>query len=174
MEHPQGHASPRWVGGQEVTSPRMHRLVASLFGTGLILRRVRGSDAGSGTIGGLVALPFALLIGETWGWWGQLVAAALVTAVALWASAAVVSTEGDAGWIVIDEAAGTFISTIGLLGWPAVVAFVVFRIADITKRPFPGVHQADSMPGATGIVLDDVVAGLWALSIGHLLNATVF
>lgn len=152
----------------------MHRLVASLLGTGLILRKVRGSDAGSGTVGGLVALPFALLIGQTWDWPAQLVATFVITVIAIWSSAAVVTDEGDAGWIVIDEAAGTFVSTIGLLGWPAVVAFIVFRIVDITKRPFPGVHRADSMPGATGVVLDDLVAGAWALAIGHLLNATVF
>lgn len=152
----------------------MHRLVASLFGTGLILRSVRGSDAGSGTVGGLVALPFALLVGSTWGWIGQLGAAVVLTTLAFWSSTALAASEGDAGWIVIDEAAGTFVATIGLLGWPAVAAFVVFRIADIAKRPFPGVHQADSMPGAMGIALDDLVAGLWALGIGHLLNATVF
>ncbi len=152
----------------------MHRLVASMFGAGLILRRVRGSDAGSGTIGGLVALPFSLLIGETWGWPGQLVATAALTAAALWSSSAVAAEAGDAGWIVIDEGAGTFVSTIGLLGWPAIVAFVMFRVADITKRPFPGVLQADSMGGGTGIVLDDLVAGVWALAIGHLINATLF
>ena len=152
----------------------MHRLVASLFGTGLILRSVRGSDAGSGTVGGLVALPFALLVGETWGWIGQLIAAVVMTGLAFWSSAAVASSAGDAGWIVIDEAAGTFVATIGLLGWPAVVGFVVFRIADITKRPFPGVQQADSLPGPMGIALDDLIAGVWALGIAHLLNATVF
>ncbi len=152
----------------------MHRLVASLFGVGLLLRRVRGSDAGSGTVAGLVALPLSVLIGSTWGWAGQLVAALVLTLVAYWSTAAVVASEGDAGWIVIDEAAGTFVSTIGLLGWPAVVAFVVFRVADITKRPFPGVLRADSIPGATGVVLDDLVAGLYALAIGHLLSGVVF
>jgi phosphatidylglycerophosphatase A len=30
------------------------------------------------------------------------------------------------------------------------------------------------MEGATGIVLDDVVAGIWALAIAHLINATLF
>jgi phosphatidylglycerophosphatase A len=75
---------------------------------------------------------------------------------------------------VIDEAAGTFISTIGLLGWPALIAFGLFRLVDITKRPFPGVQRADSMPGPAGITLDDVVAGLWALGIAHLINATLF
>ena len=160
--------------GQAVSVALVHRLVASMFGAGLLLRRVRESDAGSGTVGGLVALPFALLIGATWGWMGQLVAALVLILVAYWSTTALVGSEGDAGWIVIDEAAGTFVSTIGLLGWPAVVAFVVFRVADITKRPFPGIAQADSMPGATGVVLDDLVAGVYALAIGHLLNAAVF
>jgi phosphatidylglycerophosphatase A len=152
----------------------MARLTASLFGAGLILRKLRGSDAGSGTVGGLVALPFAMLAGEAWGWAGQLVAAVIVTGVAYWSSRIVAVDEGDAGWIVIDEAAGTFISTIGLLGWPAVIGFALFRLVDITKKPFPGVHQADSMPGGLGIVLDDVVAGLWALVLGHVINATLF
>jgi phosphatidylglycerophosphatase A len=152
----------------------MARLIASLFGAGLLLRKIRGSDAGSGTVGSLVALPFSILVGEAWGWPGQLVAAVLVTALAFWSSNAVAATEGDAGWIVIDEAAGTFISTIGLLGWPAVIAFGLFRLVDITKRPFPGVQRADSMAGAAGITLDDVVAGLWALGMAHLINATLF
>jgi phosphatidylglycerophosphatase A len=152
----------------------MARLTASMFGAGLILRKIRGSDAGSGTVGSLVALPFALLIGEAWGWPGQLIAALIVTALAYWSARAIAATEGDAGWIVIDEAAGTFVSTIGLLGWPAVIAFGLFRLVDITKRPFPGVYQADSIPGATGIVLDDVVAGLWALGMAHLIDATIF
>ena len=152
----------------------MARLTASLFGAGLILRKIRGSDAGSGTVGGLVALPFALLAGEAWGWPGQLVAAVAVTAVSFWSANAVAAEAGDAGWIVIDEAAGTFISTIGLLGWPAVIAFGLFRLVDITKRPFPGVQRADSMAGPAGITLDDVVAGLWALAMAHLINATLF
>jgi phosphatidylglycerophosphatase A len=152
----------------------MARLTASLFGAGLLLRKIRGSDAGSGTVGSLVALPFAVLVGEAWGWPGQLVATVIVTAIAYWSAKAVAAADGDAGWIVIDEAAGTFVSTIGLMGWPAVMAFALFRLVDITKRPFPGVHQADSMEGPLGIVLDDVVAGLWALVMAHLINAMLF
>lgn len=162
------------MGGPELASPPMARLTASLFGAGLILRRIRGSDAGSGTVGGLVGLILALLVGEAWGWRGQLVAALIVTALAYWSARGVAATEGDAGWIVIDEAAGTLVATIGLLGWPAVIGFGLFRLVDITKRPFPGVYQADSMPGAAGIVLDDVVAGLWALGMAHVIKATIF
>lgn len=125
-------------------------------------------------MGSLVALPFALLIGSNLGWVGQLTAAVVVSLLSYWSSAALVDTEGDAGWIVIDEAAGTFVATIGLLGWPAVIAFIVFRIADITKRPFPGVHQADSMSGGLGITADDIVAGLYALAVGHLIRVALF
>jgi phosphatidylglycerophosphatase A len=50
---------------------------------------------------------------------------------------------------------------------PAVVALAVFRVADITKR-FPGVAQAERLSGATGIVADDLVAGLYGLAAGWL------
>ncbi len=174
MEHPPGDAGPRGAVGSPLTSTRMHRLVASVFGAGLLLGRLRGSDAGSGTVGSLVALPFALLIGQAWGWPGQLIAAVVVTVIAFWSTAGLSDAEGDAGWIVIDEAAGTFVATIGLLGWPALAGFVVFRLADILKTPFPGVHQADSMSGPYGIAADDTVAGLYGLAVGHLVNATLF
>jgi phosphatidylglycerophosphatase A len=152
----------------------MHRLVASFFGSGLLLGRIRGSDAGSGTVAGLIALPISLWLGSRFGWQAQLMGAAILTVAALWSAKTLAPVVGDAGWIVIDEAAGVFIATIGLLGWPALIAFVVFRVADITKRPFPGVHQADALPGAIGITVDDTVAGMYGLAIGHLLNATVF
>jgi phosphatidylglycerophosphatase A len=152
----------------------MHRVVASFFGSGLVLRRITGGDAGSGTVAALVAIPFSLWAGSRLGWQAQLVGAVLLTLASLWSTRPLAIEVGDAGWIVIDEAAGVFIATVGLLGWPAVVGFVVFRIADITKRPFPGVHQADRLPGALGITLDDTVAGLYGLAVGHLLRVTVF
>jgi len=152
----------------------MHRLVASFFGSGLLLRRVRGSDAGSGTVGGIVALAFSLWAGSGLGWPAQLAGAVVLTLASLWSARVLAAEVGDAGWIVIDEAAGVFVATIGLLGWPALIGFVVFRIADITKRPFPGVHQADNLPGALGITIDDTVAALYGLAAGHLVRVTVF
>jgi len=152
----------------------MHRVVGSFFGTGLLLRRLWGSDAGSGTVGALFALPISLWVGSRFGWPAQLAGAALLTILSLWAGRRLAEEEGDAGWIVIDEAAGAFVSTIGLLGWPAIIGFVVFRIADITKKPFPGVHQADSMGGSVGITLDDTFAGLYGLAIGHLFQVALF
>ena len=152
----------------------MHRVVASWFGTGLILGRLRGSDLGSGTVGSLFALPLAVLIGETLGWQWQIGAAVLVTGASVWASRPFVSGEGDAGWICVDEAAGAFIAVIGLQPWPAVAAWVVFRFADIFKHLAPGVSTAEvRLPGAIGVTADDVVAGLYGLAAGHLLQAFV-
>ena len=148
----------------------MARLLASWFGCGLLLRRLRGVDDGSGTVGGLVALVPALLLARA-GWTAQLLAALVVTAVSIWASGRF-SDEGDPGWVVVDEAAGTFIATIGVSIGPALIGFVVFRIADITKR-FPFVKRAEALPGGVGITADDVVAGLWGLAAAWLVQTVL-
>ncbi len=150
----------------------MHRLVASWFGSGLILGKVKGSDAGSGTVGSLLAAVMALVIGSTYGWVAQLAATAMVVILSIWSTNRFVDTEGDAGWMVVDEAAGMFVALIGLSVWPGgVVAFVVFRAADIFKRVFPGVAAAERLPGAVGVTSDDLVAGLYGLAAGHMVQA---
>lgn len=152
----------------------MHRLIASWFGVGLILGRIRGSHLGSGTVGALFALSVALLVGHWLGWQAQVAAAAVVTAASVWSAKPFVATEGDAGWICVDEAAGAFIAVIGLGLWPGVVvAWLVFRSADIFKNLAPGVGWADRLPGAIGITADDVIAGLYGLAAGHLLEALI-
>jgi phosphatidylglycerophosphatase A len=146
-------------------------LVASWFGTGLLLGRIRGSDAGSGTLAAAFALPPALALGLL-GWWAQLAAVLVVTVASLWSARRFAYDDADPGWVVVDEAAGTFLAVIGLGGWAVVVAFVIFRIADITKR-FPGVAAAERLGGALGITADDLVAGFWALAAGWLVQALV-
>jgi phosphatidylglycerophosphatase A len=140
------------------------RLIASWFGSGLLLRRIRGSEAGSGTIGAAFALIPAVALGSI-GWWAQLAAALVVTAASLWSTRRFAANDSDPGWVVVDEAAGTFVSVIGLAGWGVAAAFVVFRIADISKK-FPGVAAAERLGGPLGVTADDLVAGLWALAAG--------
>jgi len=115
----------------------------------------------------VVTLVIALLL-HPFGWGVQLAAALAVTALALWSAGPF--AEGDPGWVVADEAAGMLWATIGLGGWAAVVAFVVFRVADITKR-FPGVSEAERLPGALGVTADDIIAGLYGLAAGWALFA---
>lgn len=69
---------------------------------------------------------------------------------------------------VIDEVAGQMVS---LLFIPHNVyfyaaAFLLFRFFDILK-PFP-VNRAERIPGGLGIMLDDIVAGLYALAVLQL------
>lgn len=147
----------------------MRRLIASWFGSGLLLGRTQGSDLGSGTVGALLAFIFSMAIAEYLGTWAQMVALALVTVASLWSASPFVADEGDAGWIVVDEAAGTLLATIGLAFSPAAVtAFLVFRAADIFKDFFPGVAAADRLEGALGVTADDLVAGLYGLVAGQL------
>ena len=63
----------------------MHRTIASWFGSGLILGRLRGNHSGSGTIGSIVALAMTLLIAP-FGWQYQALAAAIATVLALWSA----------------------------------------------------------------------------------------
>jgi phosphatidylglycerophosphatase A len=146
----------------------VRRLIASWFGSGLILGRVRGDHSGSGTVGAAVAFVLAIVTGSLLGVWGQVGALLVVTAASLWSTDPFVTDEGDAGWIVIDEAAGTFLALLGLgLSPAAFVAFVVFRAADIFKKVFPGVAAAEQLGGPVGVTADDLVAGLYGLVAGQ-------
>lgn len=72
--------------------------------------------------------------------------------------------DDDPQWIVIDEWAGVFIALIGTSpSNPAQIlaGLVLFRFFDILK-PGP-VRWAESLPGALGIMADDIVAGACAL-----------
>lgn len=154
--------------GFRLASSFMARLVASLFGAGLLLRKVRGADAGSGTVGGMLALAVALLVDR---WWGRLAALTLAVAVGWWSVKALDIKDSDPAWVVVDEAAGTFLSTLGLGAAGAVAGFVAFRLADIKKSWFPGVARAEMIGGPTGVLADDLVAGLYGLAVGWLVQS---
>ena len=70
----------------------------------------------------------------------------------------------DPRQVVIDEVAGqilTFVAT-PRVSWIGLIAgFLLFRGFDIIK-PFPA-RRAERIPGGWGIMLDDVVAGLYSL-----------
>ena len=150
----------------------MHRLLASWFGTGLVLGRVTGRDVGSGTVASVVTFPLAVWLGSAWGWQAQL-ATAVGVVILGWLVVRSLPGEGDAGWIVIDEAAGTMFAVIGLTTGPALVALAVFRLADIYKRFFPGVKAAERLNGPTGIMADDLVAAVYGIAAGYIFDALI-
>ena len=75
-----------------------------------------------------------------------------------------VKDKWDPAWIVIDEAAGVAVAFVPFAvsnsSLAVVVAFVLFRILDAAKPP--PVRQAERLPGALGVMADDLVAGIGA------------
>jgi phosphatidylglycerophosphatase A len=71
------------------------------------------------------------------------------------------SKQKDPSWVVVDELAGMLLSLylLPLSGLGLFVGFLVFRLFDIVK-PFP-CRQAEKLHGGTGIMLDDLIAGLY-------------
>jgi phosphatidylglycerophosphatase A len=79
------------------------------------------------------------------------------------------SAAKDPQFVVIDEVAGQLIALIAVpLAWKTFLAgFILFRGFDIVKPP--PVRQLEKLPEGSGIMLDDVAAGFFALIGMHLL-----
>lgn len=132
-------------------------LVATLFGAGR-------APLVPGTFGTLAAVPPALLLARWLPAWGFALAAALLAALAIWTSgvAARAMALKDPRPVVIDEAAGLFVTLLYVPAVPVTVlsGFVLFRLMDVLKPP--PARQAERLPGGWGIVVDDLVAGVYA------------
>ena len=149
-------------------APVWATLVATFFGTGRL-------KPGPGTWASLATvmvwalaskqIPIASRI------WATIVAAAVVTLIGIPAATRVARASGlkDPQFVVIDEVAGQLVALIAVpLAWKAFLAsFILFRVFDICK-PFP-IRRLERLPDGTGIVVDDLGAGLYALAIMHLL-----
>jgi phosphatidylglycerophosphatase A len=75
----------------------------------------------------------------------------------------------DDGRIVIDEIAGMLVALAFLpvgLG-VALVGFFLFRLFDIVKPP--PVRRMEALPGGLGVMLDDLLAGVYANLVGQVL-----
>jgi len=71
--------------------------------------------------------------------------------------------------VVIDEVAGQWVTLLfAPVSWKTLsVAFILFRAFDILKPP--PVRQLERLPEGTGIVIDDVAAGVYGLLITQLI-----
>jgi phosphatidylglycerophosphatase A len=135
-------------------------LISTWFGCGY-------APAAPGTAGSLAALAIAWLLVRYAGWqplwFGLLVLAA--TAPAIWAAGvtALQQQQKDPQLVVVDEVLGQWLALAGaralnFKSW--VGALILFRLFDIWK-PLP-VRQLEKLPGGTGIVADDLMAGIYA------------
>jgi phosphatidylglycerophosphatase A len=133
--------------------------LATWFGAGLIPKA-------PGTWGSLAALPFAWLILHFGGLWWLAGGIGLVFLVGWWASEIYVTGTGqaDPGAIVIDEVAGQWIALLPAatsIWWHWLVGFVLFRFFDIVK-PWPIGWADRRVRGGFGVMIDDVIAGIYA------------
>jgi phosphatidylglycerophosphatase A len=129
--------------------------------TGLLIGNVPFAP---GTFGSLIGLPFAFLLSRL----NLLLSVSFILlfvffAIAVASAAEKILSKKDPAKIVIDEIAGLMVTFAGLpfnLG-TAIAGFIIFRAFDILK-PFPIRALERKVPGGGGVVLDDVLAGIYA------------
>jgi phosphatidylglycerophosphatase A len=135
------------------------RWIASMAGVGFL-------RPAPGTWGSLLVLPVAVAGPEA-----CLMLGAVLSVLGWWALGRLPEARQDPGWVVVDEGAG---QSFALAALPAAtgfmpgiagmaLAFLLFRGFDILK-PGP-VGWADRRHGATGVMLDDIIAGAMAASL---------
>lgn len=139
--------------------------IAFGFGSGL-------SPVAPGTVGTLVALPFvyALMHVPAALYVACIVTAFLAGTYICGASARKLGVHDHSG-IVWDEFVGIAVSMFALPPqWPWLLAgFLSFRFFDIVK-PWP-IREADHrLKGGLGIMLDDMIAGLFTAIVLHLIH----
>ncbi|HDQ26556.1 MAG TPA: phosphatidylglycerophosphatase A [bacterium] len=125
----------------------------------------------SGTAGTIVFLPFYWFIFGRMSWPFYVLSAVIITLAGIWASnyAAVIFGKKDPGKVVIDEVAGYMVTMflIPLSFVNMIMGFFLSRIFDIIKPP--PARQFEKLHGGTGIMMDDIMAGVYANITMHIL-----
>lgn len=138
---------------------RLATALASLCGVGF-------APKASGTAGTLVTVPFFIFAVAPFPLEIRAAITLAVFLIGVWAAGVSerVWSEPDSSKIVIDETAGYLITMLpfpALFG-PLAVGFGLFRLFDIVK-PYPCNWLDQHVHGGWGVMLDDAVAGLYAL-----------
>ncbi len=143
--------------------------IGTFFGAGLL-------KPGPGTYGSIAALVLWFLAAHAFHVTtlalaiGTAIAAIAVTLIGIPAATIVARESGreDPGHVVIDEVAGQLIALIAIpADWRhAALSLLLFRFFDILKPP--PIRQLERLPEGTGIMLDDVAAGILALLVAQL------
>jgi phosphatidylglycerophosphatase A len=149
-------------------APLWAQLIATFCGTGRL-------HPGPGTWGSLATVLVWAAIASTlptsWIMPANVALAGLAIALGIPAATRVARAAGveDPQFVVIDETAGQLITLIGApLSWKSFLAgFILFRVFDILKPP--PVRQLERLPEGTGIVVDDVAAGVYGWIVLHFL-----
>ena len=145
-------------------NPNLSLLVATLFGTGYFPKA-------PGTAGSFVSLPVIFLVCFYFGLKGLLFLIIGGYIIALISIHEVLKlTKHDPGFVVIDEFIGQSVSFLFIANylknntdnlWLYIMGFLFFRLFDV-KKPFPVGYIDKNILNANGVILDDVVAGLYS------------
>ena len=138
--------------------------LATWFGSGFLPKA-------PGTWGTVASLPFAWVMHSVAGWQVLAGATLAVFCIGIWASNGYTKLLGgeDPGPVVIDEVAGMWLTLIPAAYFSPcapdpftyVVAFILFRLADIIK-PWPASWADKNIKGGLGIMFDDVIAAIFS------------
>jgi phosphatidylglycerophosphatase A len=133
-------------------------LLSTWFGAGLLPKA-------PGTWGSLAALPFAWVMVRYGGPALLALAVGAVFLIGWWAAATYVrgGPVADPGEVVIDEVAGQWLALAFVPPDPVLylTGFVLFRLFDI-RKPWPVGWADRTVAGGLGIMVDDILAGLYA------------
>jgi len=139
-------------------------LLATVFGVGYARKA-------PGTMGSLVTLPLVWALSVCGGWPLVLVTAFAVYVVGVFSTREVLKyTPHDPSFVVIDEVVGQLLAFVLVSGiYPLNVCwlaggFAAFRFFDILK-PWPVSYFDRKWQNATGVMMDDVMAGLYAAGV---------
>ena len=145
---------------------RLALLLATCFGCGYW-------PWGPGTAGSLAAVAIAALLHFYTGYarLTLIVLIAVLLVPGIWAATQTARqlNRKDPGSVVIDEVLGQWLTLLGAaaLNWKSLVAgFILFRFFDIWK-PWP-VRNFEKLPEGTGIVADDLAAGVYGALILYI------
>ena len=132
-------------------------MLAELIATGFFAGK---SKIAPGTVGTLVGIPFVLLASTHWSIF--FVVVVLLSVGGTLASQIIIEKTGidDPEEVVVDEILGFVLAfTLVPVNIKSVIlGFLIFRVLDIMK-PFP-IKFFEKLPGAFGVMADDVVAGV--------------
>jgi phosphatidylglycerophosphatase A len=131
-----------------------------------------------GTVGTLGAIPFFLLYWDK-GLTAQISITLSVIFIGIWASYEVsrMYNDKDPSFVSIDEVAGYMITMLGIDPSKLelkqaltyfILGFVIFRVVDIVKPP--PIKMLEKYPMGVGIVVDDVMAGIYSWITLHSLT----
>ncbi|MGL1862228.1 MAG: phosphatidylglycerophosphatase A [Pseudodesulfovibrio sp.] len=123
-----------------------------------------------GSLASIIAAPWLFL---PFPLWGRILILTAILVVGTWACSRAEAVLGkkDPGCVIIDELFGQWLTIVFFVGFPIwylAVAFILFRLFDIFK-PWPVKWSETAFPGGLGVMIDDGVAGLYALGFLHLI-----